>query len=448
MADMLSRPPGIIAAVPASSQRLDYVALAAAQRTCPSLPAAERSSLRLRLITFSGARVLCDITRADPRPLIPISHRRAVFAAFHELAHPGARASRRLMAARVVWKGMAKDITAWCRDCQACSRGKVTVQPKATVQPIPVPTQRFSHVHVDLVGPLPTSAEGLKYLFTMVDRSSRWLEAIPLAGMDAATCADAFIAAWVARFGVPGRLTSDRGTQFTSTLWGNICRQLGVAHSTTAAYHPQANGMVERSHRQLKDALKARLAGPAWPQHLPWVLLGLRSAPKEDGAVSSAELVYGAPLVLPAQLAADLETPQLLVKRVRTAPPPVRHAALVPPAVPPPALASAEMVYVRRGGSLPPLTPPYQGPYRVLERGAKVFKLQMGSRQENITVDRLKPHLGAAPAAPAETPPAWRLRSAAASYAAAVAGGGPCSAPESANQTRRNPQLLAPGKST
>jgi hypothetical protein len=66
------------------------------------------------------------------------------------------------MAAQVVWKGMAKDITAWCRDCQACSRGKVTVQPKATVQFNPVPTQRFSHVHVDLVRPLPTSADSLK----------------------------------------------------------------------------------------------------------------------------------------------------------------------------------------------------------------------------------------------------------------------------------------------
>jgi hypothetical protein len=206
--------------------------------------------------------------------------------------------------------------------------------------------------------------------------------------------------------------------------------------------------MVERSHRQLKDALNARLAGPAWPQHLPWVLLGLRSAPKEDGAVSSAELVYGAPLVLPAQLAADLETPQLLVKRVRAAPPPVRHAALVPPAAPPPALASAEMVYVRRGGSLPPLTPPYQGPYRVLERGAKVFKLQMGSRQENITVDRLKPHLGAAPAVPAETPPAWRLRSAAVSYAAVVAGGGPCSAREIRQPNSAESATPEPGKST
>ena len=82
-----------------------------------------------------------------------------------------------------------------------------------------------------------------------------------------------FIAAWVARFGVPARLTSDQGRQFMSTLWTLTCQQLGVEHITTTAYHPQSNGMVERSHRQLKDALRACLAGPTWPDHLPWVLL-------------------------------------------------------------------------------------------------------------------------------------------------------------------------------
>jgi hypothetical protein len=258
----------------------------------------------------------------------------------------------------------------------------------------------------------------------MVDRSSRWLEAIPLVDMDDSTCADAFIAAWVARFGVPGRLTSDCGTQFTSALWGNVCNQLGIAHSTTTAYHPQANGMVERAHRQLKDALKSRLAGPAWPQHLPWVLLGLRSAPKEDSAISLAELLNGSPLVLPAQLTTNLETPHLLVKKVRSTPPPVRHAALFPPAAPPSSLATVEMVFVKHGGSLPPLTPLYQGPFKVLERGPKFFLLQMDPRQERVSVDRLKPHLGSAPAAPVPVPHAWRLRSAAISYAAAVAGGG------------------------
>jgi len=338
------------------------------------------------------------------------------------------------MAARVVWVGMARDINAWCKECQHCARGKVTRQPTAALSPIPVPAQRFAHVHADIVGPLPTSRDGYRYLFTMVDRASRWLEAVPLRSIEATTCADAFVAGWVARFGVPGQVTTDQGRQFTSGLWANVCQQLGVHHIKTTAFHPQSNGMVERSHRQLKDALKSRLAGVAWPDHLPWVLLGLRSAPKEDSGVSSAEMVYLSPLSLPAQLAADVEAPLApLVDRLhRQVPPPVRHGGLVPPSSPPSALLTSELVYVKRGGQLPPLSPPYAGPYCVLQRGAKFFTLQLGGRAETISVDRLKPHLGAAPAAAAAPPVRGRPRLAAAtggsvrdarSFAAVVAGG-------------------------
>jgi len=49
--------------------------------------------------------------------------------------------------------------------------------------------------------------------------------------------------------------------------------------------------MVERAHRALKDALRARLAGSDWLAHLPYVLLGLRATPKEDSNISAAELV-------------------------------------------------------------------------------------------------------------------------------------------------------------
>ncbi len=107
---------------------------------------------------------------------------------------------------------MAADVVAWTKDCQQCQRGKVTAQPAAAVEPIPVPARGFSHIHVDLVGPLPTSAEGHSYVFTAVDRSTRWLKAIPLRDMSAASCADALIGGLVSRFGVPTRITSDRGT--------------------------------------------------------------------------------------------------------------------------------------------------------------------------------------------------------------------------------------------
>ena len=105
---------------------------------------------------------------------------------------------------------------------------------------------------------------------------------------------------------MPDTLTSDRGAQFTSAIWAILTTRLGIHHITATAYHPQANGLVERFHRQLKDALRARLAASDWPQHLPWVLLGLRAAPKGDSGLSSAELVYGAPISLPGEM---LSTP-------------------------------------------------------------------------------------------------------------------------------------------
>jgi hypothetical protein len=70
--------------------------------------------------------------------------------------------------------------------------------------------------------------------------------------------------------------------------------QLDVKHAMTSAYHPQSNGVLERFHCRMKEALKARAAAADWPDHLPAVMLGLRAAPREDSGISAAELVFGA----------------------------------------------------------------------------------------------------------------------------------------------------------
>jgi transposase InsO family protein len=412
VADLLSRPPSVVqpavlSAVAASSAQVDFAALARAQETCTSTQKLfSSSSLQLQQHVLRGVPVLCDVSTGIVRPVVPEGHRRAIFDSVHGLAHPGVRATRRLLSARFVWRGMASDAAAWCRDCQHCARAKTTSQYTAPVQPIPVPATRFSHVHVDLVGPLPVSSEGYQYLFTIVDRTTRWLEAVPLRTMTADSCVAAFVGTWVSRFGVPATLTSDQGRQFTSAVWSQLSQHLGIKHVTTTAYHPQSNGMVERAHRQLKDALRARLAGNAWPDHLPYVLLGLRAAPKEDSGVSSAELVYGTALSLPAQFVGAQETPpEVAAERVRTAvAPPTRPSYAAVAASPPASLLTAEYVYVRRGGVLPPLSPAYSGPFRVVSRCPKFFSVQIGTRVEVITVDRLKPHVGAAPVQPAAPP--------------------------------------------
>jgi hypothetical protein len=181
---------------------------------------------------------------------VPPPFRRQVFDYVHGLAHAGVCATCRMVSTRFVWPGMANDMKEWIRACTSCCRAKVTQQETTGVQKIDVPAVRFSHVHVDLVGPLPPSASGHTYLFTMVDRSTRWPEVCLMRDTSAEKLVEAFLATWVARFGVPATITSDRGPQFMSATWRDWCVQLGIQHSPTTAFHPQSNGVVERLHRR------------------------------------------------------------------------------------------------------------------------------------------------------------------------------------------------------
>ena len=120
--------------------------------------------------------------------------------------------------------------------------------------------------------------------------------AIPITDTRTETCARALLFNWIAIFGVPLHLTSDMGAQFTSEIWNVLTAHLGIKTHHTTAYHPQTNGLVELLHRTMKAALKAK---QNWMDELPWVLLGIRTAPKEDLYASSAELVHGYPLTVP-----------------------------------------------------------------------------------------------------------------------------------------------------
>lgn len=149
---------------------------------------------------------------------------------------------------------MNKDVTAWVRSCIGCQRAKVGRHTSAPVGQMPLPTARFQHLHVDLVSPLPMS-QGFQHVMTVIDCFTRWPEVIPVTDTMAETCALALLHHWVARFGVPCNIMSDRGCQFTSKLWAKLASLLGVKLSATTAYHPQSNGMVERFHQQLKASL-------------------------------------------------------------------------------------------------------------------------------------------------------------------------------------------------
>ena len=94
----------------------------------------------------SSAMLWCDVSISTLRPLVTEALRRTVFLAVHSLAHLGIRPWKRMVASRFVWHGLAADVTAWCRDCTRCARGKVTVQEARAVHKIPLPTVGFGHV--------------------------------------------------------------------------------------------------------------------------------------------------------------------------------------------------------------------------------------------------------------------------------------------------------------
>lgn len=381
---------------------LDFLAMARDQSQSPDIQAyrnATASGLSLVdvQVTEYGPTMLCDVSTGQPRPIVPPHYRRTVFNIIHGLSHPGKRTTKKLIAQKYVWPGMRKQVTKWTAECQTCQRSKIHRHVRAPLETFTVPAKRFSHIHVDIVGPLPPSL-GFTHLFTIVDRTTRWPEAIPLRDTTTSDCARALINNWVARFGIPANITSDRGAQFTSGLWTDIAKRLGWEPHRTTAYHPQSNGLVERFHRTMKTALRARLTNDHWTDELPWVLLGIRTAPKEDLQVSSAELVYGETLTVPGEFLGVPTTPWSADtlkagfgdKLQRFTPVPTTTHGGSPTHMPK-ELANSRYVFIRHDGYKQPFSKPYTGPYRVVSTGDKTFKILIGNREEIISVDRLKP---------------------------------------------------------
>ena len=147
--------------------------------------------------------------------------------------------------------------------------------------------------------------------------------------------------------------------------------------------------MVERFHRQLKAILKAHGDPSSWEEQLPWALLGLRAAPKDESGISSGQAAPGLQSALPGQLSAQLVGHPSSQHAI-----PAAKRSFAEVVVGPTPLDTADFVYVRRGGQGGPLAASYDGPFQVVDRGPKVFRLQLGARVDTVSRDRLKAHLG------------------------------------------------------
>lgn len=381
---------------------IDFRELAELQQDDGEIRAMQTAITNLKLQDFSvtGTNYLltCDISQGIPRPIVPAPFRQRVFDILHGLSHPGIRATQRMISERFVWHGMKRDIAQWVKCCLTCQQSKVHRHVTAPLEQYPLPERRFEHLNIDITGPFPVS-NGYTALLTVVDRFTRWPEAIPLKGTSAEECARGLLHQWVSRFGVPATITSDRGRQFESEVFTELMNLLGIFRTRTTSYHPTSNGIVERFHRSLKAALRAKLNGPNWYDELPIVLLGLRASFKEDINASPAEMTFGTTLRLPGEFFTapdDNELPPASflphLRQVMTDLRPSQttwhrsHKCHVPSE-----LESANEVFIREDGIHKTLKRPYHGPYHVLEKGPKFFKVDFGHRTDYVSVDRLKP---------------------------------------------------------
>ena len=255
--------------------------------------------------------------------------------------------------------------------CQQC---KVTRHNKFLPNHFITPNARFDHIHLDLVGQFPYSS-GYTHVFTMIDRFSRWPEAVPIEDTSAATVARAFYDNWIDRYGTLLVITTDQGVQFESRLFTVLLTVLGIGRNRTTAYRPASNGMVERLHREIKTALMCHSATENWVRLLPTIMLGLRTRLRRDAKASPSDLVFGKSLRIPEDFSPLTgEEPDVrnfynefreYMRQLR--PVPVEHRGAAKPFIHH-GLDSCTHVWMKAKPVKPALSPPFVGPFKVISR--------------------------------------------------------------------------------
>ena len=346
-------------------------------------------------VSMHGVSLFCEVSdKLNPRPLIPKPMRNTVINLMHHMDHPGRKETIKRISRDYYWPGLRKDITIFVRSCHPCQLAKQSQTVNPGIGEFPVPDRRFSHLHVDIVGPLPES-EGCKYLLTVLDRCSRWLEAFPLPQDSSMEVCKAFMQ-WVSRFGLPDRVVSDNGNAFIANLFQDVMKTFNIPVSFTPVYHAQTNGAIERSHQTLKNSLKASLVDMGdthrenWQRALPWVLLGKRVQYQPHLDASSAQLVLATTPRIPGQLLGEAgpplntaQTRALLEQLYKLSDRPgvpmsgKRESANIQHT------ESATHVYVKIDNPKN-LGSKFEGPYEILERPSRsTVKIKVGTYHNN-----------------------------------------------------------------
>ncbi|XP_041439585.1 uncharacterized protein LOC121400486 [Xenopus laevis] len=251
--------------------------------------------------------LLYRIVKGDPdqpwkcyrQLIVPQSYRAQLLHMAHEIplaGHQGVTRTQHRLTQNFYWPGVSQEVTRYCRTCDSCQRtGRANDKPRFPLCPLPIISEPFQRVAVDLIGPLSRpSRSGKQYILTVVDYATRYPEAVALRKIDAPTVADALIQIF-RRVGFPSEILSDQGPQFTSQLLQCLWQRCGVRPIHSSPYHPQTNGLCERFNGTLKSMLRTFVESGEkdWERYLPHLLFAYREVPQESTGFSPFELLYG-----------------------------------------------------------------------------------------------------------------------------------------------------------
>nr|XP_034195210.1 uncharacterized protein LOC117611386 [Osmia lignaria] len=211
--------------------------------------------------------------------------------------HKGVTKTYKRIRAKYQWPEMHNEIRNYIRKCPSCQEEKL-VRAK-TRQPMLItdtPIEPFDKVALDTVGPLPLTPSGNKYILTMQDCLTKYCIAVAIPNIRAATIADAFARHFIAIYGTPRAILTDKGTSFIGSLMKNLSEIFKIKQITTSGYRPQTNGSLERSHIVLTEYLKHYMDNyEDWDLLIPFAMFSYNTSVHEATNFSPYELIFGKP---------------------------------------------------------------------------------------------------------------------------------------------------------
>lgn len=202
------------------------------------------------------------------------------------------------------WPTMGADIKKFVKECNMCAQSKIGRHTRAPMQIRTLATTPFEHLYMDLVGPItPPTTNGFNYIFTCNCELTKFAMATPLTDATAFSTAKAFVQEVVLRFQLPKEVTTHNGTNFTSELFTQVTKLLGIRNILTTPYNPKAN-LVERFHRSMGQFMRVFVQGHPenWDEFIPFAMHSYNNTPHTTTGYAPQELLFGFAAQIPLNL--------------------------------------------------------------------------------------------------------------------------------------------------